>query len=124
MARGAAVSWIDYDVETECFVVAGGSETFSLIRPTAVSIYTSFNTAAYPAVALLDGVSQTVVSNGTPSSGEVSLSASTVVVPSDVTAGQLLELRYYPSYTVMAVPAGPSGLGWNALNRDIVLVEV
>jgi len=124
MARGASVTWIDFDVETEAFVLAGGSESFTLQRPTAVSVYTSFDTTSYPNVALLDGTAQTVVTTGSPTSGQVSVSGSTVVVPSTVTAGQLLELRYYPSYNVVAMPSGPNGLGYNRLARTLTLVEV
>ena len=61
--RGRSAYFVPYAVETEVWTVTAGETSFTLSRPTAVSVYTAFSTASYPARAWVDGVEQTVIAS-------------------------------------------------------------
>lgn len=123
----AAVSepvWlIPYVVETEAWRAAGGSETFTLRRPTAKSVFAGFE-SVYVSRVFLDGVEQTLVETGSPATGEISVLGSSVVVPSDVTASQLVTVRYYPAFPVDIDRSVLNVEGHNAADSPVVASEV
>jgi hypothetical protein len=122
-ALGDRVDLIPMLTESEVFLCAAGANTFTLTRPTAKSASTSFNSTTFPNAALLDGVAQTIVETGTPATTEIDIQTSTVITPSDITAGQILEIIYYPAYSVLVPRTEASLLAFNDLRRPVVALE-
>ena len=122
-AAGVAVELIPMLTEHEVFTCAAGTNNFTLTRPTAISGSALFNSTAFPDVALVDGAAQTIVTSGSPATGEVDIQASAVITASDVTVGQVLEIIYYPAYSVL-LPRLPLDLpAFNSLRRRVVVSE-
>lgn len=119
--RGRPFWLIDFDYEPETFSAGPELETFRLPRATAASTWASFP-GTYPIVATLNDVAQTVISAGTPASGEVKVLGSTVSTPGLVN-GDLLVVRYVPAYWVVITEIPQSNRGSNDLSREITMVE-
>lgn len=100
---GEAAIWVPMVVETEVFTLAGGgAESFSLARSEARAVEPLFPaTAQYPNKAWIDGTEKTVVTTTPADSSEVQVTGTTVATTGAV-AGQQLEVRYYPAFTVVA----------------------
>ncbi len=113
---------VDSDAETIVFAAGPELANFTLPRPTAVSVWTEFAALAIPARAWLAGTELVEVS-GAPGAGEFRISGSTVEI-APATAGQLLEVRYYPAYQV-APEVLPSRTveAFGAVGGEVVLVE-
>lgn len=120
-SRGRPFWLIDYDYEPETFSAGPELETFRLPRATAASTWASFP-ATYPHVAFLNDASQTVVTAGTPTTGEIKILGSTVSTPGLV-SGDLLVVRYVPAYWVVITGIPQSFAGSNDLTRSIEMVE-
>ena len=121
-ALGQAVYFIPYRVETEAFIAATGDTTFSLRRVLASYAMSGFDTASYPNAATLNGVAQTIISSGTPTSGQVKLEQQTVTTPT-LSASDELIVKYYPAYAVVAQPDRDELRAFNDLQRPVVLWE-
>lgn len=83
--------------------------------------------ATRPPAALVDGVAQTIVTTGTPGTGEVKVPTSggdygTITTPSGLT-GTYLELRYPPIFLVVMKNMGNSYRNHNDLRFSVSLVE-
>lgn len=120
--RGRPFWLIDFDYEPETWSAGPQLETFRLPRATAASTWASFP-ATYPIVATLNDVAQTVISAGTPASGQVKVLGSTVSTPGLVN-GDLLVVRYVPAYWVVITEIPQTYRGSNDLTREITMVEV
>lgn len=113
---------IDYDVEPESFVVGPELASFTLPRPTALSIFPGFAAAGLSSRAFLDGVELDETSSA-PGAGEFRLAGSTLEIAT-ATAGQRLDVRYYPAFQVAAeaIPARTVA-GYQDVSAEVVLVE-
>lgn len=113
---------IDYDTEPEVFIAGPELDSFTLPRPTAVSVFPGFAAAGLGARAFLDGVELDEVA-GAPGAGEFRLTASAVEVAT-LTAGQVLEVRYYPAYQVAAESIPIRSLrSYQEVGAEVVFVE-
>ena len=121
ISRGRPVWWVPHDTVIESFISAEGATTFTLGRFLAEAKEPLFDTVSFPHVVLLNGVIQTIVPSS-PSAGEVSLSGKTVTTPALV-VGDVLEVRYYPAYAVIMLPATQALAAFNLLNRPIIALE-
>ena len=99
---GRPVSLIDWEYEVEVFVAGDSLTSFTLPRPTASSQWGGFPVSEYPTKAYVNAVEQTVVAT-TPGAGEVQIAGAAVTTPA-LTAGDRLEIRYVPWYTVAVGP--------------------
>lgn len=120
-SRGRPFWLIDFDYEMETFSAGPELETFRLPRATAASTWASFPTT-YPIVATLNDVAQTVISSGTPATGEVKVLGSTVSTPGLVN-GDLLVVRYVPAFWVVITEIPQTYRGSNDLTREITMIE-
>lgn len=122
-AKGPApLDLIDFGAEVEVFVAGPELASFTLPRPSAVSVWPSFPVLAYPSRAFLDGVELTEVTTA-PAATEFRLTGSLVEVAT-LTAGQVLGVRYYPAYSVAAESVPAQRLqAHQQLDAEVVLVE-
>jgi hypothetical protein len=113
---------IDFDAETVVSVAGPELVSFTLPRPTAVSVWPGFVGAGLPARAWLGGVELTAVLVS-PAAGEFRISGSTVEIAA-ATAGQVLQVRYYPAYQVAPeVLPGRTLAAYGQVTAEVVLVE-
>lgn len=122
-ARGSAVNFIPHLTDHEVWECAAGTNNFTLSRPTALSVEAGFDTVTHPNLAFLDGSALTIVTSGSPASGEVDIQGSAVITASDVTVGQVLEILYYPSYSVLVPRLGSNLQNFNDLRREVLALE-
>lgn len=99
-AASLPVWLIPYSVEMEAFRAASGVNTWKLSRPLASAKYGSFETGSYATAAWLNGVSQTVVDTGTPTTGEIKVSGDDDVETPTLSAQDVVQVAYYPAYPV------------------------
>lgn len=128
LRASARIVWlVPYTVEVEVFRLAAGANTMRLARPIAPSQYSSFEVGLYPDKAFLNGVEQTVVGTSPPSASEITVGATAdgddVETPT-VSAGDLLEVRYYPAYSVVFPNLEESHPRFNDRVRSVTAVEV
>lgn len=124
-AKNAFVWWVPPRTETVTYIVpVDGTQTITLQRPDAAYAFSAFDRDQHPATARLDDVAQTVVHTGTPASGEVKIEDFSLVLPSDVTAQQVVTITYYPAFRVWLPKQPKSVSAWNAVNRSLVITEV
>lgn len=121
--RGTPVTWIDWDQDEEIFVAGPSLTTFTLPRVQAVDVIPGHpDIGEVPTRAWLDGVEQTVITSGTPSSGEVKIVSRTVTTPT-LTAGQVLVIRGVWAHNVVVAEYPQSLTTDNILTTPVVLVE-
>lgn len=121
--RGQAVSWIDYGYESDVWVAGTELASFTLTRTPAEDEWAGFPSADYPKRAFVNGVEQTVVSGSSPSAGQVALSGRTLTT-TGLSVGDVLELRYVPSYQVVVSELPTSLAGSNDLTASGEIREV
>jgi hypothetical protein len=113
---------IDFDAETATFVAGPELASFTLPRPTAVSVWAGFAGAGLAARAWLDGAELAETASA-PGAGEFRITASAVEVAT-LTAGQVLAVRYYPAYQVAPETLPSRTLAaYGQVTADVVLVE-
>jgi hypothetical protein len=120
--------WIvPYLVETEVWSLPGGASTRTLARPLASAKYSAFETTLFVTRAFVNGVEQTVIDTSPPSANEITVGATAggkdVETPA-LTAGAVLEIRYYAAYPVIFLNAPETVVGFNVIRRDVSFVEV
>lgn len=122
---GEAVLWVPMTVETEVFTLAGGgAESFTLARSEARAVEPLFPAVAqYPNKAWVDGVEKTVVTGTPADSSEVQVTGTTVATTGAV-AGQRLEVRYYPAFSVVARQSAFRFVDGFDQTRAVELLEV
>jgi hypothetical protein len=113
---------IDFDAEPAVFVAGPALASFALPRPTAVSVWPGFAAVALPARAWLDGV-ELAETSAAPGAGEFRISANAVETAT-LTAGQVLDVRYYPAYQVApeTLP-GRTLVAFGQVTAEVALVE-
>lgn len=123
-ALGLPVWYIPYSVEMEAFIAAVGANTWKLSRPLASAKYASFETGTYASAAWVDGVAQTIVDTGTPTSGEIKISGDDDIETPSLTAGQKVTVAYYPAYPVVIPRLPKTLLDYNDMITTVVALEV
>lgn len=117
------VWFIPYTVEYESWLVDSASATKTLSRPTADSKSAAlFNGTTYTSQAWLEDVEQTVITTGTPTSGQTLVSGSTVQV-AGATIGDMLTVAYYPAYPVRIARIPRNYGAYNREDAQILAVE-
>lgn len=101
-----------------------GVNTFTLKRPIASFTYPSFDNSLNPPYADIDDVEVDVIFTGTPASGEILIENTTITTASDLTIGQILYLRYYPSFQIWLTEISRSNPQFGLLTRAVLLTEV
>lgn len=120
-SHGIPFAIIPHATVSETFEVAAGINTLTLTRTEAKGA-TGFNATAHPNTAFLNQTSQTVVA-ATPSAGQIQIVGTTVTTPTLV-AGDVVEIVYYPSFTVGVQGIPQAFIGFNLAERDITLWEL
>lgn len=120
-SRGISFKLIPHVTVSETFEVAAGINTLTLTRDEAKGA-TGFNATTHPNAAFLNGTTQLVVAV-TPSAGEIQIVGSTVTTPTLV-AGDVVEIVYYPSFTVGVQGIPQAFQGFNLAERTITLWEL
>lgn len=99
---------VDYSVITESFRLEAGANSFSLARYEAANVVGSFEgSPTYPHKAWIEGTEKTVVTGTPADSSEVRVNGIAVETAGS-TAGDLLEVRYYPAYQVIVFAGNPT----------------
>lgn len=126
-ASARSVFVVPYLVETEVWSLPGGASTRALARPLASAKYGAFESTLFGTRAFVNGVEQTVVDTSPPSANEITVGATaagTDVETPVLTAGAVLEVRYYPAYPVIFLNAPETVVDFNVIRRDVSFVEV
>lgn len=126
-ASAQTAQFVPYLIETEVWSLPGGASTRALARPLASAKYPAFEATLFVTRAFVNEVEQTVVNTSPPAANEItvgSTSAGTDVETPVLTAGAVLEIRYYPAYPVLFLNASETVLDFNVIRRSVSFVEV